>query len=121
MTNDENMYWLLNSNDSPISFWRDRYYVYKVADLYKRRINGDEPNNKEWVKAEMDSLDYATYPKKKSERYAAWVANYASIGDYKGAVWESLKVVKKLKNYGVSMNNETLRSIANDYNLKIKK
>ena len=120
MTNDENMYWLLNSSDSPIAFWRDRRYVYNVADLYKCRIDGVEPDSKKWVKAEMDSLDHATYSKKKSERYAAWVAHYASKGEYRNAVWESLKVVKKLKNYGVSMDNETLRGVASFYNLKIK-
>ena len=121
MTPDEIMHWLLSSGDSPISFWRDQRHVSDVADLYKRRISGDDPEEREWVKAEMNSLEYATYPKKNSERFAAWASFYASKGEYKSAVWEALKVVKKLKNYGVDKNNETIRDLARLYDLKIKK
>ena len=119
MTPDEIMYWLLSSEDSPISFWRNQRYVSDVSDLYKRRISGDDPEEREWKRANMNSLEYATYPEKDSEKNSAWVSFYASKGKYKSAVWESLKVVNKLKDYGINLDNEIVKDLARFYDLKI--
>ena len=50
---DRWLLWLLsdNSGTSPLAQWRDEPWMRSVADLYRRRLAGDEPGADEWTAA----------------------------------------------------------------------
>ena len=81
---DKFLLWLLSGSDSPISQWKEEKHIKDVADLLKRRINGEEVTKKEWKMASaMASASYADADAAAADAYAAYAADYAA--DYAAA------------------------------------
>lgn len=70
---DRFVFWLLSGEDSPLTQWRKQQWMVKVADLYRRRLDGDEPTDAEWDAA------------------AEWVATKSGSS----AAWEVAEATKK--------------------------
>ena len=48
---DRWMLWVLSDPGSPLARWRESSWMKRVTELYRHRLNGDEPTPEKWEAA----------------------------------------------------------------------
>ena len=89
---DHWMLWLLSNEGSPLAQWQEEAPVFNAANLYRRRLDGDEPDQGEWdaardaaraaaeAAARAAAGDAARDAARAAAGDAAWAAAWAAAG-----------------------------------------